>query len=83
MDNFPPLKKFKKGLRYSLNKTTRNYFLKYRKPEVKYPKKMAEKSESSFVTLKTEDPASNAGIISLYKVPRRNILKNLEAQILK
>ena len=31
---------------------------------------MAEKSKSWFLTLKTEDPASNAGIISLYKVKR-------------
>ena len=28
---------------------------------------MTQKSKSSFLTLKTEDPASNAGIISIYK----------------
>ena len=31
---------------------------------------MSEKSKSWFLALKTEDPASNAGIISLYKVGR-------------
>ena len=41
---------------------------------------MAEKSKSWFLTLKTEDPASNAGIISLYKVKR---LKNEEKPINK
>ena len=34
---------------------------------MKYPKKMSQKSKTSFLTLKTEDPASNAGIISIYK----------------
>ena len=45
-------------------------FLHYhiRPPPVKYPKKMSEKSLSGFLTLKTEDPASNSGIIALYKV---------------
>ena len=42
----------------------------YRTPQVKYPKKMSEKSKSYFLTLKTEDPASNAGIIALYKVTK-------------
>ena len=40
----------------------------FRPPKIKYPRKMSEKSESCFLTMKTEDPASNAGIISLYKV---------------
>ena len=39
-----------------------------RVPEVRYPKKMSQKSELHFVTMKPEDPASNSGIISLYKV---------------
>ena len=33
-----------------------------------YPGKMRQKSKSSFVSLKMEDPASNTGIISIYKV---------------
>ena len=53
VDNLPTLKRCKEFLRI---------------PAVKYPKKMAEKSNSWFLTLKMEDPASNSGIISLYKV---------------
>ena len=41
---------------------------------------MAEKSKSWFLTLKTEDPASNTGIISLYKV---QYLRNEEKLINK
>ena len=39
-----------------------------RPPTVKYPGKMTQQSKSSFVSLKMEDPASNSGIISIYKV---------------
>ena len=44
-----------------------------RPPPVEYPKKMSEKSQSGFLTLKTEDPASNSGIIALYKVINPNL----------
>ena len=40
----------------------------YRIPPVKYPRKMAQKSKCMFVCMKNEDPASNSGIISIYKV---------------
>ena len=52
-DNFPAFKNCSKFIR---------------PPPIKYPKKMAQKSKSCFLAMKTEDPASNTGIISLYKV---------------
>ena len=39
-----------------------------RAPAVKYPGKMAQKSKCSFLSLNLEDPASNLGIIKIYKV---------------
>ena len=33
---------------------------------------MAKKSKSSFLSLKMEDPASNTGIIAIYKVKETN-----------
>ena len=51
--------------------STLNNLLKktsFRPPAVKYPGKMSQKSKTSFLSLKMEDPASNAGIISIYKV---------------
>ena len=47
---------------------------------------MAEKSKSWFLTLKTEDPASNSGIISLYKVQylrNEEKLINKKSEVLK
>ena len=39
-----------------------------RSPEVKYSKKMAEKTKTYVLDVKMEDPASNKGIIAIYKV---------------
>ena len=37
-------------------------------PAIKYPRKMSQKSKTSFLLMKLEDPASNSGIISIFKV---------------
>ena len=39
-----------------------------RSPEVKYSQKMAEKTKTYVLDVKMEDPASNKGIIAIYKV---------------
>ena len=54
VEYFPPMK--------TCNKFTINM-----RPDIKYSRKMSEKSKSWFLTMKTEDPASNSGIISLFK----------------
>ena len=49
-----------------------------RPPTIKYPGKMTQQSKSSFVSLKMEDPASNSGIISIYKVKFFKIIMKMK-----
>ena len=50
--------------KYSSN----SYLWHFRRPEVKYPNKMAQKSSTYVLNVTKEDPATTKGIIAIYKV---------------